>query len=98
MKRQQFLDGPAMIGDPSDHGGRSLHTRPADPRGGEAQTLMIGTEVVDRANQIHPVPQRLHLTRQYPAAARQRGQAFAERRVQSLNIGLNLGSLLRGAV
>src|SRR5712692_1265348 len=48
---------------------------------------MIRTKVVDRANQIHPVLQRLPPTRQCPAAACQRCQALAEGRVEPLDVG-----------
>src|SRR5882724_4089483 len=48
---------------------------------------MIRTEVVDRTHQIHPVLQCWHPSCQGPAAACQRCQAFAERRVQALDIG-----------
>src|ERR671939_425247 len=51
MKRQQFPDRPAMIGDPSGHRRGLLATCPA-------QTLMWRAKVIDGADQVHPMAQR----------------------------------------
>ena len=86
MKRQQFLDSPAMIRDPGGHGRCPLHTPPIGPRAGAAQTRMIRTAVVDRTDQIHAVPQSRRTARQRSAATGQRRQALTERCVQPLNV------------
>src|SRR5262245_61047857 len=80
MKRQQLLNGPAMIRDASGHGrgGPALH-------GSEAR--MWGAEIIDRTNKVHPMLQRAQMTRQSAPPSRQRREVFAEGRVQPLNIG-----------
>jgi hypothetical protein len=45
---------------------------------------MRWTEVIDSTNQIHAMLQRQCTTCQRPAPARQRGEAFTERRMQPL--------------
>ena len=79
MKRQQFVHRPAMVGDPRRHGGRRLLRM--------RQTRMRRAKVIDRAHQEHPLVQRQGVACQRPAPARQRREAFPERRVQSLNVG-----------
>jgi hypothetical protein len=86
MKRQQFLDGPAMIRNPCGHGRCPLHTPPIGPRASEAQTRMIRTEVVDRTNQIHAVPQSRRTACQRSATTGQRRQTLTERCVQPLHV------------
>ena len=80
MKRQQFLDGPAMIRDASGH-------RRCGPATGMGQTRMRCTEIIDRPDQIHAMLQRQRAARQRPASACQRGQPLTERRVQPLDVG-----------
>ena len=80
MKRQQLPDCPAMVGDASGHGGR--HRAPA-----VAQTRVRCAEVIDGADQIHPVLQGQWSACQRPAAARQHCQALPERRVQPFDVG-----------
>lgn len=81
MKRQQLLDRPAMIGNPGCHGRCPLDTRSAGHRGSETQACVIRTEVVDRTDQIHPVPQCQHTARQRSAATGQRRHAGAGRSI-----------------
>src|SRR5215510_5023099 len=80
MKRQQFSDRPAMIGDPSGYRRGLLATCPA-------QTLMWRAKVIDGADQVHPMAQRQCMACQRPAAPGQRREAFAECRVQPLDVG-----------
>jgi hypothetical protein len=86
MKRQQCLDGPAMIRAPGSHGRCPLYTPPTGPRAGEAQTRLIRTEVVDRTDQIHTVPQGWCTSRQRSPSACQRGPPLTKRRVQPLDV------------
>src|SRR5512132_3235882 len=80
MKRQQCPDRPAMIGDPSGHRRCLLATC-------HAQTLVRRAKVIDGADQVHPMAQRQRMACQRPAAPGQRREAFAECRVQSLDVG-----------
>jgi hypothetical protein len=86
MKRQQLLDGAAMIGDSGGHGRRPRDSPPADHRCSQAETRVRRTEVVDGADYVHPVLQGQGAARQCPASARQRRQALTECRVQSLDV------------
>src|SRR5712691_7495921 len=79
-KRQQFLDGPAMIGDTSSH-------RRCGPALGVGQTRMGCAEIIDRSDQIHPMLQCQRATRQRAPSACQRGQTRTEGRVQSFDVG-----------
>jgi len=67
-----------MGGNPSRHGWRCFLDG--------VETLVRRANVVDRAHQEHPLVQCLGLACQRPAPARQRREAFPERRVQSLNV------------
>ena len=67
-----------MIGDPGGHGWSPLETRHAGCGGGEAQTGMVRTEVVDASDEIHPMLQRQRTTRQRPPTTCQRRQALPE--------------------
>ena len=77
--RQQFPDGPAMIRDASSHRRRLLATC-------HAQTLVRRAEVIDGADQVHPLLQGQRAARQRPASACQRRQALTERRIEPLDI------------
>ena len=70
-----------MIADHGGHGRCPWHTPPAGSRGGEVQTCMRRTEIVDGADQIHPMLQRQRVAGQRPAAAngarRSRNVAFS---------------------
>ena len=79
MQRQQFLDGPAMIGDASGH-------RRGGPATGVGQTRMGCTEIIDRTDQIHPMLQCQCAARQRAPSAGQRGQMLTEGRVQSFDV------------
>ena len=74
MKRQQFLDGPAMIRDASSH-------RRCGPATGVGQTRMRCAKIIDRTDQIHAMLQRQRAARQRATSACQRGQTLTERRV-----------------
>ena len=76
--RQQFVHTPAMIRARSGHGRRRCVSG--------TETCMRGTKVIHGANQIHPVLQGHHAACQCPPSTRQRGQAFAERRIQPFDI------------
>src|SRR6266850_4599795 len=76
--RQQCSHTPTMIGDPSGHSRCPLPTPQPGPRGGEAQTRMWRTEVVDGTNQIHTVLQRQCAACERSASAGQRRQALPE--------------------
>ena len=78
MKRQQCLHRPAMASDPRRHGRRG-------PLAG-VETLVRRTKVIDCAHHEHPLVQGLGLACQRPAPARQRREAFPERRVQSVTV------------
>ena len=89
MKRQQFPDGPAMICDASRHRRRLFATC-------HAQTLMRRAEVIDGADQVHPMLQGQRAARQRPASARERRQVLAKCRVQPLDVrGVDHPSPLR---
>src|SRR5713101_7971903 len=77
--RQQFPDGPAMICDASSHRRRLLATC-------HVQAFMRRAEVIDGADQVHPLLQGQRAARQRPASACQRRQALTERRIQPLDI------------
>src|SRR5215216_5936207 len=78
MKRQQFVQRPAMICDPRRHGRRRLLCL--------GQTRMRRTKVLDRADQEHPLVQRQGLACQRPASTRQRCEVFSECRVQPFDV------------
>jgi hypothetical protein len=80
MKRQQCVNHPAMIGDPSGHC-RRRHTT-ATP-----QTRVRTTKIVDGTDQVHAMLQRQRVTHHRPAAPHQWCQALMECRVQSLDVG-----------
>ena len=80
MKRQQFLDGPAMIGDASGH-------RRCRPATGLGQTRMGCAEIIDRTDEIHTMLQRQRAARQRATSACQRGQTLTECRVEPLDVG-----------
>src|SRR5262249_61236335 len=67
-----------MVGDPSRHGWRCLLDG--------VETLVRRAKVIDRAHQEHPLVQGQGLACQRPAPARQRREAFPERRVQPLDV------------
>ena len=79
MKRQQFPDRPTMIGDPGGHRWRLL--APC-----HVQTLVRRAEVVDRADQVHPMLQRQRTAGECPASPCQRGQALTKRGVEPLDV------------
>ena len=78
MKRQQFVHRPAMVRDPRRHGWGGLLRM--------GQTLMRRAKIIDRAYHEHPLVQRQGVTCQRPAAARQRCEAFPERRVEPFDV------------
>ena len=78
MKRQELLYRPAMVGDPCCHGRRRLL--------GTTQTLMRRAKVIDRPHQEHALVQRQGVAGQCPAPARQRREAFPERRVEPVTV------------
>ena len=78
MKRKQFLNRPAMIGDPCCHRWRYLL--------GMSQTRMRRTKVIDRPNQEHPLVQSPGLTGQSPATTSQWRETFTESRMESLEV------------
>src|SRR6266567_967830 len=80
MKRQQFLDGPAMIRDASGH-------RRCCPATGGGQTRMWRAKIIDCTDEIHTVLQRQRAARQRATSACQRGQTLTERCVEPLNVG-----------
>src|SRR6266849_4408778 len=80
MKRQQCLDGPAMIRDASGH-------RRCCPATGEGQTRMWRAKIIDCTNKIHAVLQRQRTARQRATSACQRGQTLTERGVEPLDVG-----------
>src|SRR5712691_10422162 len=79
MKRQEFLDGPAVVSDASGHCRRG-------PATGVGQTRMGCAEIIDRPDQIHTMLKRQRVARQRTTAACQRGQTCTEGRVQSLDV------------
>ena len=80
MKRQQFLDGPAMIGDASSH-------RWGGPATGVGQTRMGCAEIIDRTYKVPTMLQCQRATRQRATSACQRGQTRTEGHVQSFEVG-----------
>ena len=74
-----------MIGDPGGHGWSPLQTRHAGRRGGEAQTGMVRTEVVDASDE-YSMLQRQRTTRQRPPTTCQRRQALPERGIEPLDV------------
>src|ERR687891_203452 len=86
MKRQQFSNTPAMIGNPGGHRGCALDTRLTSCRLRPSQALMRRAEVIDSANQIHAMLQRAGLPRQGSAPACQRGESLTKRRVEALDV------------
>ena len=85
VRRQQCLHTPAMCCDPGSPGGGPRHTLPPGPRGSEAQTRMRCAEIIDCADQRHPVLDCQHAACQGSASAGQRRQALSERRVEPLD-------------
>src|SRR5213594_332154 len=79
MKRQQFLDGPAMIGDASGH-------RRCGPDTGVGQTRMGCAKIIDRPYKIHTMLKRQRTARQRATSSCQRGQTRTEGRVQALDV------------
>src|SRR3989440_11749732 len=79
MKRQQFLDGPAMIGEASGH-------RRCGPAPGVGQTRMGCAEIIDRSYKVHTMLKRQRAARQCATASCQRGQTRTEGRVQSFDV------------
>src|SRR4051794_3626415 len=84
-EREQFLDGPDVIGPASGHGRGPLVPLPPLLLL-DTETAMLLAEVVDTPHQIHPFFQRLLPVRQRSAASDQRRQAGAECRVQPLDV------------
>src|SRR5712671_2620366 len=80
MKRQQFLDGPAMIRDASGH-------RRGGPATSGGQTRMWRAKIIDCTDEIHTVLQCQRTARQRAASACQRGQTLTECGVEPLNVG-----------
>ena len=80
MKRQEFLDGPAVVSDASGHCRRG-------PATGVGQTRMGCAEIIDRTDQIHTMLQRQRATYQGPASARQRSEALTKRRIEPFDVG-----------
>ena len=80
MKRQQFVDGPAMIRDASGH-------RRCGPATGGGQTRMWRAKIIDGPDEIHTVLQRQRTARQCTPAACQRGQPLTERGVEPVTVG-----------
>src|SRR6266446_4044566 len=80
MKRQQCLDGPAMIRDASGH-------RRCCPATGGGQTRMWCAKIIDCTNKIHAVLQCQRTARQRATSACQRGQTLTERCVEPLDVG-----------
>ena len=68
-----------MICDASSHRRRLLATC-------HVQAFMRRAEVIDGADQVHPLLQGQRAARQRPASACQRRQALTERRMQPLDI------------
>ena len=79
MKRQQFLDGPAMIRNASSH-------RRCGPATNVGQTRMRCTKIIDRTDQVHAMLQRLGAARQCAPSAGQRSQPLTKRRVEPLDV------------
>src|SRR5262249_31907358 len=84
-EREQFLDGPDMVGPASGHGRRPLLPLLALLLP-DAQAAVFLAEIVRATYQVHPFLQRLLLMHQPPPAPRQAGQARPERRVQPLDV------------
>ena len=84
LKRPQFLNTPAMLGDPSGHRGRALETPPARRRPRHPQALMWRAAMRDGPAQVHAVPPRVGLSCQGSAPACQRREPRATRRVEGL--------------
>src|SRR3977135_2897882 len=80
MKRQQFLDGPALIRDASGH-------RRCGPATGGGQTHMWRAKIIDGTDEIHTVLQCQRTARQCTTPACQRGQTLTERGVEPLDVG-----------
>ena len=64
----------------------SSHSRRPQPLVRRRETLMVGTEVIDRPDQIHSVLHGRQLARQAARASRQAGQACAERAIEPLDV------------
>jgi len=79
MKRQQCLDGPAMLRDASGH-------RRCGPATAGGQTRMWRAKMIDRPDERHAMVQRQCAARQRPATARQRRQAFPKRRGEPVTV------------
>jgi hypothetical protein len=79
MKRQQFLDGPAVVRDTSGH-------RRCCPATGVGQTRLRCAEIIDRTDERHAMLQRQCAARQRTPSACQRCQPLTKRRVQPLDV------------
>jgi hypothetical protein len=87
VKRQQFPNTPAMIGDPGGHRGRPVDTRPICCRLRQSSARMRRAAVVDGSDQVHAVPQGARRPRQRSTPACQRREALAKCRVEALDVG-----------
>lgn len=77
---QELADRPDMVGDPGRHRRRLTTTI---IRG---ETGMGGTEIIDRADQIHPADHGGHPSGRPTRAAAQRCQTTAEGAIESLDV------------
>ena len=75
-----------MVSDPSCHGRCPVGRSRASRLGSKAETRVIGTKIIDCTDQVHPVLQCQGVAGQRPAAARQRCEAFPERRIQPFDV------------
>jgi hypothetical protein len=90
MVTEQLLNCPAMIGDACRHRGCSQNpVSPFRPSliQRHPQAVMIRTEIVNRADQIHTGLERWSLMHQTAPAPHQARQPCAEGRVDSFNVG-----------
>ncbi len=78
MKREPCLDGPAVVGDARSHGG-------CDGATGVGKTRVRCAEVLDCPDHRHPGLPGQRAPGQGSPSPRQRGEAFAEGRVEPLD-------------
>jgi hypothetical protein len=80
MKRQQLLDGSAMIRNPSGrgHGWRPLGIPPACRSCRQVETCVRRPEVVDGPDHIHPLVQRQRPAQQRPTVTCERCQVYCQ--------------------
>jgi hypothetical protein len=96
MKRQDFFHCPAMISDASSHRGRQIQPRVTSDQARQTKAPMLGAEIIDGPDQVHPPAQGVGLASQGSPPATEAVQPLAKGGVESFNEGdIDLAPSLR---